>query len=993
MGKNDYLELTPTLFVGLGGTGKMVLSEIKRLFMEHPFFERRIPGMIDFLSIDSDADVDTYKDEDEALKALNKEETLLVRAQVGDIKAHLDRKPHIKSWFPVAHTRNVELTGRGAKQKRYLGRLSFFSSIEEILETVRGKFTRICSRSNIVTEGRVRMSDSGNADVYIVNSLCGGTGSGMFVDLAYVLREVALETASKRLAVTGMFLTSEAFHLPGFRDNIQRNCASALMELDYYMSPRHNDFTTKYTDNFQVKNSKAAKAFDFAYIVNGTEIEDHVLVERTIAHGIFSGVITSAGRKKDSVKDNIVYDAIEKNEQKYTSFSTYGFGSLYFPREELSGIFALRFAQALLGNITQKWDKSNKRLQSRLTTFMSSSLPELSRVPAEVMLDRILTLREFQTVAPPQKNLDASEFSRGEAGGRVKNWVKSQLVTETQQKRLLERSGANLKNWCDSILDAVDKEVSNQIGDFDLGVAFAFRFAEMFQQMVEEYTGAWEQELESLNENISRNDARVAQQLKKIDEISSSVFSFFRKEDLQSAIDTVRSLQAKSNKMIFDHNRLDQAVLGMKQVQKDLDSLFRQVLKNQCAALEEMRTKNFPAAETNELRKLYERKRKNQFVDRIVTEEDDMNAGSWYYDRILYGSCGLSEEQIGERFDKFEADFIKEADLGGKWRVYATSPFDFERRLKEFGAQRFSAILGLSIEDFLREKAEWRCGNDAARKKAFFVELLKSLFTASRPTTATSDKRGRYNSVFTMTFGVPDDEHTLFDRQLTEEAFTVKNAKTNVAGIGFPHRVILIQTEEAVPITAVNGVEAWAQAYKTSDRYLHAIGEESGIDWNNHLLVKDSFSLNIRSAVLHLFLGLHLGVVRKRTPKSGEETVYYVHEDTTDDVFATGASGINLGNSIEESIRELCDKSDKLIGLEHRIKKDSNFHTLNDEAVAAVLKDYMAKLAKALERVENEEMRKAYTVINKALLSNYKVYTSRSQQRADEKELEGELEV
>ncbi|MDD2715711.1 MAG: tubulin-like doman-containing protein [Candidatus Wallbacteria bacterium] len=991
MSQNEFLELTPTLFVGLGGAGKMVLSEIKRLFVEHPFFEGRIPGMIDFLSIDSDADVDTYKDEDEALRALNKDETLLVHAQVGDIKAFLDRKPYVKNWFPIAQTKNVELSGRGAKQKRYLGRLAFFSSIDEVLEILRTKFTRICSRSLVVNSGKVRMADTGNADVYIVNSLCGGTGSGMFLDLAYVLREVAMDTASKRLAVTGMFLTSEAFHLPGFRENIQRNCASALMELDYLMAPNHIDFSTRYTDTFAVKGSKSKRVYDFAYIINGTDMGDHVAVERTIAHGILSGVITNAGQKKDSVKDNIVYDAVEKNENKYTSFSTYGFGSLLFPGQEIAEVFGLRFASSLLGNITERWDKTNKTMSYRYGTFLSKNYPELSRDVNELLFAKILTDREFQSIVPVGKLPELG--SNSESAQVIRSWIKSNQVTDIQLKRLDDKIAVNMKKYSDGFFEAVNKEIKEQLGDYNLGVAFTLKFVETFNAEIADIVSSWEQGLAEMEESIKRMDNAVAASLRKIEEISKAFFGSFMKSDLNTHWENVKNLQLKANKLVFDHNRLERAVVSLKQISVDLDKHFYQVLKMFYSMLEEMRQKTLPEQEKIKLSSIYERKRLNYFVDRIVVDEADIDLRSWFYDKVLFGDAALEEKAVCELWDKFESDFLTKVEMAERWRVYSTSPFDFERQLKDFSAAKFKVIPEQTIEQFLVDKAENKYGKEKSKIRNFYVESLKTLFTASRTTTATSDKRGKYQQVFTLTFGVPDEDKTIFAPDIISEAVVAKTSKVNVASLGFPQRMIMIQTEEALPVTAINGVELWADAYKTSDRYLHALGEEFGIDWQTHLLVRDSYALNVKNSTLYFFMGLNFGIVRKRQPKSSEESVYYIFEEMSDDLFSAGAKGVNLGESIEHSVRELCEKNDKRLLLEEKLKKCEQYKTMKAEAAAGLLRDYLTKLSAALCKVDNQEIKRAYEIISKALAGWVKFYLEQAGRNSAEQQVEGGLEV
>ncbi|MCK5682717.1 tubulin-like doman-containing protein, partial [bacterium] len=938
--KNDTnLELTPTLFVGLGGTGKMVLSELKRLFIEHPFFEKEVPGMIEFLSQDSDADVDIYQDEEEALKALGKDDSILVSAQVSDIKSFLSRKPHIKDWFPISQTKNVELSGRGAKQKRYLGRLAYFSSIDNIIENIRNKLKAISSRSHLVTSDKVRMADTQNANVFIINSLCGGTGSGMFIDIAYTLRELAFTTISKKLAITGMFLTSEAFNLPGFYENIQRNCASALMELDYFMSPNHKDFSVRYTDNFAIQNTISKKPYDFAYLINGTDISDHLLVEKTIAHGIFSKVITNAGKHEDSVKDNIVYDAIEKNENKYTSFSTYGFGSLFFPREEIKEIFSLHFASQMIGNITQKWDKSNKTLKQRYNSFISRNFPEFSLDSNnQQLISKVITDEEIFSISPRISPEDIVALSKEDRSSSIQNWLGKQKLNSIEDKRINEQIESNLKKYSDNLFSVLNKEINEQIVNYDQGVAFSINFIQNFRNELGDMICAWEQEIEMMGNSIKMCSAHINNAFSRIKEISNQFFSFFSKDELKESWDALKMQNKKLTNTTWDKSRLENMVSFMVKISADIDRTYLQVLKIFHTNLEEMRIKTLPKEGKQILNKIYSQKKKNYFVDRLIVDEEDVDINkSWYYDYILYGSSELPDEDLAELWDKYEDDFLKKIEIGSNWRSFATNSFEFENLLKNFSNEMFKSMDTKTIEDFMQEKGSYKYGGDKAKVRAFYLEYLESMYTASKPTTQITDKRGGISPIFTATLGVPDAESMIFTKDLLNNAFPVKNSRVNIASIGFPQRLILLQTVEAIPITAINTVETWAQVYKTSDRYLHSIGEELGVHWHNHLLVRDKVSVNIKMATFYYFLGLYTNVIRKRTKKTMEQTLFYIFEEEDNDIFSPSSKGTNLGDSVEQAIKGLCEKADKLLTLEHEVKTSEAFREMTAEKIAEVL--------------------------------------------------------
>src|SRR5262249_41877805 len=85
--------------------------------------------------------------------------------------------------------------------------------------------------------------------VYIIASLGGGTGSGMFLDLAYVTRAVLKEQGCPAPDVVGLFL------LPPVDRNAARTLAlgntyAALFALNYFTSA--NDFKARYQERKEV---------------------------------------------------------------------------------------------------------------------------------------------------------------------------------------------------------------------------------------------------------------------------------------------------------------------------------------------------------------------------------------------------------------------------------------------------------------------------------------------------------------------------------------------------------------------------------------------------------------------------------------------------------------------------------------------------------------------------------------------------------------------
>lgn len=252
----------PTLVIGLGGTGKSILLELKKMILENS-----PQGMADFpflrlLSIDTDknvnntsSNIDTVEDRDLILDR-HKETFSLGTDFISP--PNLSDFPEIEEWFPQSY-RHLLLPAeleRGAAQKKPVGRFSFAWNASSLLP----QLTNILS--NIVDTRTMRERgitiDNDYINTFICGSLCGGTGAGTFLDTAYMIRYISRRMINKNIYIYGILALSSIFQ--GIQGDIQLkpNCYASLMELDH--------FTNKFTfDNAYQRFRPSYKNFAHLY--------------------------------------------------------------------------------------------------------------------------------------------------------------------------------------------------------------------------------------------------------------------------------------------------------------------------------------------------------------------------------------------------------------------------------------------------------------------------------------------------------------------------------------------------------------------------------------------------------------------------------------------------------------------------------------------------------------------------------------------------------
>lgn len=199
--------LCPSLVIGVGQKGVSIVERLRGK-LKNRYGDSTSWPPIRLLSIDVDSAV---------LKTLEKTEPI-------DREAHDEllicrfRKPsqYFKSWEKLKHLSEwlnpnslFHITAAGTTSgHRPLGRLALVDNHRRVLARLRGELEQLMSPASIESS----MAATGNTlrsvlpRVYVVAAMGGGTGSGMAIDLCYLVRRVLLEAGASQPDVQGVFL-------------------------------------------------------------------------------------------------------------------------------------------------------------------------------------------------------------------------------------------------------------------------------------------------------------------------------------------------------------------------------------------------------------------------------------------------------------------------------------------------------------------------------------------------------------------------------------------------------------------------------------------------------------------------------------------------------------------------------------------------------------------------------------------------------------------
>jgi hypothetical protein len=366
-----------SLVVGLGGTGDWVLTFLKsRLFAAYG--EEATKKDVQFLladTIHAKAREDAFRgsgkitvgystdQHDETVAKLGqvRVENLEYLPLVGSIQetavsiqAHEPHARHL-SWFPAGYYLNnlpqaaMDIT-LGAGQWRQFGRMALTLGIE------RGELTG--KLRHLMREANVDAND--NLMVYVICSLGGGTGAGMFLDAAAVIREVA-SRLGLGVWVVGFLLLPGAFRKV-WNELVQRTAIprsyAAFRELTRFqtVAGKNVPFPIRYSVNEQV--ALTSKLFDTVFLLDAVgELAEappwkgvspciadslEVFIDRTRGSQILENLVNTSARMASQVHMNQTLPA---------QFHSIGSHKIVLPARQYAHVFTSQVAQEFFDRI------------------------------------------------------------------------------------------------------------------------------------------------------------------------------------------------------------------------------------------------------------------------------------------------------------------------------------------------------------------------------------------------------------------------------------------------------------------------------------------------------------------------------------------------------------------------------------------------------------------------------------------------------------------
>lgn len=419
-------ELLPALVIGLGQMGCEVLQHFNNQLVDK-FGTRELLPNVRLLYLDTDPEAHHA-----AGTELSSRDVLLARLnRASHYLKPREGRPRIETWF---HTNMLYRIQRNQVTGgvRALGRLAFIDNYRPISQRLRTDLESCLDPAALATAAKntgLKLR-SNRPRVYIATSLAGGTGSGIFLDLAYAVRQLLKKLGYAHPDVVGLFL------LPAVSDSATRrlplgNAFAALTELNHY-SAFETTFTARFDDREgTIKDSDAP--FSRTVLLPLPDLGQTAVPAPAELFGelLARELTTPLGKAADSFRE--VATSTVPPPQRTLLCHSFGLSRYSWPRRAL----LQRTARRLCRRLIERWlAKESPKPAEEIDKWINEEW-ETRGFPADHMIARMQAACERAVGKPPETALDALTASLTPRG-----WWKPQIDPDAVLETL-----AKLEEW------------------------------------------------------------------------------------------------------------------------------------------------------------------------------------------------------------------------------------------------------------------------------------------------------------------------------------------------------------------------------------------------------------------------------------------------------------------------------------------------------------------------------------------------------------------
>ena len=888
--KFEVSELFPSMIIGLGGTGKKVLTGVRA------YLEKRIgevpTNRIRLLSLDIDPQIEIARADSKEVTLKDNEKINLGGVPLEDIRKLVDKGlyPELESWFDKDMVNVERVLVKAAHQIRQAGRIAFFwhlsSSIttsKNVAKIIKDNFDSLIDiyHSDVTKPLRI--------NVFIVSSLCGGTGSGMFLDTAYVIQQ--LLGANRDYATIIGILFFPGFYRSANPEPLRANTWASMRELNYFMTtdPDEKKFSEiEYLpgEEYIKRVSCTGKPFDQVYLI------DNQLEGGRKILGIDAGVkavveaigLLITSRIGDDVHSRIADISALRNYKEGTVYSSLAVSSLVLPMYEIHQWISNKLVHDFLEDILEK------QLDPTLTPD-----PEVERITSLLEYEQIfnnVASMEGKSILPTLS--EQREFRPAVIEGISRdNFLPTISGNLMRFKRRFEPGFRKiLEDKVDEELKNIERELDSLVGEILGDPGKGLKYLDLFYKTL----------IENLEERLPKIEDRKSQLVEEKNKLEGS---------LKAAENMVKeSLSRGGLARIFGGDRFESArnnymtILG-----KLIDAEYRILVTDavikihkEIISLLEKRITQLDGF-VGKLEYLKKEKLLNNMEEAV---EDILSMDPVRERPIIIGPPGREREGLIENLKKIYGNYRKESlkefvqsfnnpDSPVFVDIINYDQVDkIEKRLLDISRSATSSVWNMRLEEWIKEN----------RENAY--KYLDEIFGYASYMFRTQSAEVRAKGIFAeevVILGLEDAKKSIYTNELKEEAIKlIEKMGVSLVDTSDPYSIVVLRMGHGLRMRDFTEKDEYIGDYKKA------------IKNTTPVHVFPEFNLNYKSRAKLVrqltALGFAFGLIE---PKLG--AFYLTGDDESEEPTLISSNGLF------ETMWELAHNDDLLKQLIERIRK------------------------------------------------------------------------
>lgn len=550
-------QMRPTLLVGLGGTGQKVLVQLKARFKRN---YGEVPRPVEFLAFDTDQGVEETAVMGERVRLTPGTELHNIgNVETAEIVQHLSRYQAMAAWMSEDKEKfPIRAVTMGAQQVRPLGRLAFFWHVGDIYNTLLSAVSRL---THLELEAEKR-----GINVFVVSSVCGGTGAGIFLDMAYLIRHVVNQSNIRGSScyVNGILALPSVFPTVD-PQGIESNAFAALAELDYLME--NPSWSVDY-GNPRVTgvNFQAQRPFNICYLIdarneNGQGLQGLEEIAPMIAEAVYLQVSSQVGDANASAFDNVhilgqTTVNVASDESRPTAYSSLGTAAINFPAEKIIDYCAHKLGMEIIGNDLLRPATDEAAIKKVLDEFVQNH-----QVDSDLLLENLArdADNKVRGVSLPSAQLDSVELNNLQRG--VSQMIARQTtLLENELLPMLDRNQAATRARLEQSLAA---EVERLVQDQNFGLMFTDSFLARLDVRLAEMREKLGKERDEIETRRSQAETRQRTMAKEFQDSFAGGLPFGRKKRVHEARDRYLDQAQRNLRGRFDVRRREVAISAL----------------------------------------------------------------------------------------------------------------------------------------------------------------------------------------------------------------------------------------------------------------------------------------------------------------------------------------------------------------------------------------------------------------------------------------------